>query len=364
MKTNYKTLAMAISLFGLSQAHALEAAQTVSNAATPGRSAETISAEMKALSKRMAELARELRQNGGGGGDSTTTVFRVAEDGSVDTVDHVGHVERLGNLPGLDPLKPGARLGLVLMSASDGGVSIAAVTPGSGADKAGIKAGDELISVRGKALPAAGALQAAREILQTLKADEQLALGVMRAKQPLSFTVTASNLPKVMIVRNLDQLGELHGLSPEIQAEVSSAIETAMQARDYSSSGDGKTRQVIRIRLPGSANNSDLDMTTLNPDLAQYFGAREGVLALDVKGYPPMLAGDVITRIDGVTIKTPNEVFTAFGKKAGQNAQVEVIRQKSNRTLSVLVPSHVVPPIPPVPPVPPAPPAPPAPPRG
>ena len=145
MKTHYKTLALAISLFSISQAHALEAVQTASSSATPGRSIDAISAEMKALSKRLAELTRELRQNGGGG-DSTTTVFRVAEDGSVDTIDHVGHIERFNNLGGLEALKPGARLGLVLMSASDGGVSIAAVTPGSGADKAGIKAGDNLVS--------------------------------------------------------------------------------------------------------------------------------------------------------------------------------------------------------------------------
>jgi len=206
-----KIIAFALTAaLGLNQVHALDAVQTGANTASSGRSAESISAEMKTLSKRLAELTQELRQSGAAG-DSITTVFRVADDGTVDTVDHVGSVERLDNLTGLDSLKPGARLGLVLVSKSDGGVSIAAVTPGSGADKAGISAGDELISVRGKALPTAGKLQAAREMLQTLKANEQLVLGVLRANKPMSFTVTAANLPKVMIVRNLDQLNDLQG---------------------------------------------------------------------------------------------------------------------------------------------------------
>ena len=356
------TVALSIALFGSFSAHAGESMQTVADATTStGQSAESIRSEMQSLSKRMAGLARQLRESGGEA-SQTSTVFKVASDGSVETVDHFSTVERFTAGAGDEALREGVRLGLVLMSQANGGVTIAAVTPGSGAEKAGIQAADELISLHGAVLPTANKLSATREILRTLKQDEQIKVGVKRGSATLNFTVTAAKAPTIMTVLNLDRLNdlsqistqiansELQSLSPEIQAEIATAVGNALKLAPTGTASSGQTRQIIRIKLPGGVTNSDLDLTTLNPDLAQYFGARDGVLALDVKGYPPLLAGDVITRIDGNPTATPSAVFAALSKKAGQTSQVEVIRQKSNRTLSVQVPTLAVPPAPPAPP--------------
>jgi membrane-associated protease RseP (regulator of RpoE activity) len=363
------TLALSLALFGSLSARAAQAEQSVSDAnPNADQSEAAIRLEMQTLSARMAELSRKLPANGPAG-EPKRMVFHVANDGTVQSMDNqkttvVKHSTDANNHA------EGARLGLVLMSGTGVGVAVAAVTPGSGAEKAGIKTGDELVSLGGTALPATDTLQATRKILSNLKAGEALAVGVKRGGQTLSLNVTASNLPKVMVFSTSSQQGampnleSLSALSPEIQATVTAAIASATQT---GATTGGANRQIIRINLPGGVNNSDLDLTTLNPDLAKYFGARDGVLALDVKGYPPLLAGDVITQIDGVVTPTPGAVFAALGKKAGQTSQVDVIRQKSNRTLSVQVPTHPMPPTPPVPPAPvaaPAAPTPPAPPRG
>ena len=162
--------------------HVSAAASTPADAAR--RDVKAIHAEMKQLGERMATLATELAAQG----DDSAYSFRISSDSMHD---------RGGDVV-LHQLRDGAALGIVL-SARDGAIFIGAVTPGSGAEQAGLRAGDQIISVRSKALNANISVSDARASIGALKAGDAVALGVKRGSQVLTLTAKASLQPRVLM---------------------------------------------------------------------------------------------------------------------------------------------------------------------
>lgn len=80
-----------------------------------------------------------------------------------------------------------------------------------------------------------------------------------------------------------------------------------------------------------------LELTDLNPDLGEYFGAKEGVLVLKTPADSsnPLKAGDVIVSIDGRAPKSEGQALRILRSyESGETARIEVIRKKSRVTLS------------------------------
>lgn len=313
-----KSFALAPLVMALALSHGALAAETAK------RDAKAIQAQMQELGKEMAKLAEELRAAGGNPGP---------------------HMEFRMRAPHHAPLMQGAALGVVL-SESDAGVTIDAVTPGSGAEKAGLKAGDVLSSVRGKPLAKGSNVAQVRAALGTLKAGESVPVQVNRAGKTLSITATATEQPRILMVDMDGDMAKLHHMK-------------SLEALTELGSGG----QRIKIIRRGGEGENDLDLTSMSPDLSSYFGTSTGVLTLKVKEYAPLLAGDVILRVNNVEVNSPADVFERFRAMQGQTAEVAVIRQKAARTLSVKIPempnAMFLPPPPPAPPAPPAPPPPP-----
>jgi serine protease Do len=97
------------------------------------------------------------------------------------------------------------------------GVTVAAVTPGSPAERAGIRVGDRIVRSRGRALRSAFDWEA--ELLD-LRVGEQMPLLVRRGGREMEVAVTVADLPevtapKVAVLREL----ELVTVTPTIRAE-------------------------------------------------------------------------------------------------------------------------------------------------
>src|SRR2546430_1332601 len=126
-------------------AAALVAALSAAGAAEPSKDADATREqlraareELRAASRRIAELSAKLGAEEG----RRAYTFRYMSD------------------------PDRAMIGIVMDHREDGGVSIAAVTPGGPAEKAGVRTGDRLIAVNGKEIakatpPAEGKLSAA-----------------------------------------------------------------------------------------------------------------------------------------------------------------------------------------------------------
>ena len=336
MNKQHLMRALLPALIALALAARVDAAQleTQAPAAAAKRDAKVIQAEMQQLGQRMTALATELRAQGGEFSPEamqTTTILRQMHEG--------------------------AALGIVL-SARESGIFISAVTPGSGAEQAGLHSGDQIISVRDKAIAANTSVEAVRTRIGTLKAGDTVALGIKRGGQMLTLTAKATQQPRVLMFGAHDAK-----VAAELRALELETSDLAIQNR-FNDEGAGEHRRIKIIRNDGQgvSQNSDLDLSKITPDLGSYFGTATGVLALSVQGYAPLLPGDVILRVGNVATTSPGEVFAQFGAAQGKAVEVAVMRQKAPRTLTVQVPIGAMPPVPPMPPAPPKPPLPPIPP--
>ncbi len=294
-----------------------------------------------------------------------------------------------------------AMVGIVMVPDAKG-VRIGAVTPGGPAAKAGVRAGDVLTTVNGKAVAPRdkanddGAVDSARELLGELEAGQSVKLSVLRDGKSLNFDIKAErreswdwagmlgSMPDIGAA--LAPLAKLHegGDHKEIEIIINGERRELPpmhggHARVFEFESDGAHgKQVQRIvrEFRRGAPWASLNLSTLNPELGRYFGTDRGVLVLDSSenSLKELKPGDVIQVIDGQPADSVSGVMRALAsKESGQTLNVEVWRDRKRQVLTVTAPERdefmfsmpVAPPAPPAPPSPsstpkaPAPPAPP-----
>jgi membrane-associated protease RseP (regulator of RpoE activity) len=297
----------------------LALAIALSNSALAARTAEEIQAEMQALGKKMSELGKELSQVQGG--SDNKFVMHFSSDG--DSGKNFSFPNLESDLQRISP-----RLGLVMeQTASNAPVTISAVTPDSGAEKAGLKAGDQIVSVRGQA---AGATMAdVRKQIGTVKHGDVVPLEVLRDGKKIAVNATASNQLGVImldsgknkVTANSIRLGDLNALK-DLGALGPEGVQTA------------------RIIMRKRDQSTDLEMIKLEPELGAYFGATSGALVLAAKGYAPLLAGDVIQSVDGAAVTGPVDVAQKITQAGEAGINVSVLRQKQARSFVVKRPAE------------------------
>jgi serine protease Do len=86
-----------------------------------------------------------------------------------------------------------------------------------------------------------------------------------------------------------------------------------------------------------------IESESLNPQLAEFFGVKEGVLvrsvtrssAAEKAGFK---AGDVIIKVDGQAVTTPKEISSILqSSRAKKNLPVTILRRQKEMTLSVVL---------------------------
>jgi membrane-associated protease RseP (regulator of RpoE activity) len=289
-------------------------------------------------------------------------------------------------------------LGVILESDAGTGVRIVAVTPDSGAGKAGLRSGDRITTIDGK--PLAGndgdaRLADARKRLRDLDAKTPVALGYVRDGRSAIAKVTPSVGDHVIMVHDGDDAMEFIG-APEVQ--ISPEGEAHFSAREVRVAPGGVMPQIHREIIRRGCDEGDecsmpllmeafrwngLNLASVDKQLGRYFGTDHGVLVLSIpEGMGGLQPGDVLQKVDGKPVRSPREMMAAaHARKPGNAVPVEYLRdrklQHTQLTLPerpMLLPPPPAPPAPPTPPVPPtphakaapasmaAPPAPPAPP--
>jgi C-terminal processing protease CtpA/Prc len=234
------------------------------------------------------------------------------------------------------------------------GVRLLAVTPGSGAEKAGLKAGDLVTSLNGKPMAAEGKAtpqKRMREVMRGLKAGDEVKVEYQRDGRGRSTTVVTQPPEPEIAIAPLPMINEwLH----------SEEFEKAPLA--------GAPWFMFR----GSAIRG-LELAKLDEDLGSYFKTTEGVLVVKAPkdGALKLKSGDVIQKIDGVSVSEPVTVLDKLRSRGEEQAvELEVVRKGRRMELQGRIPVAEALPRPPRPPrasvapAPPAPPVPPTPPPG
>ena len=211
------------------------------------------------------------------------------------------------------------------------GARIESVTDDGPADKAGLQKGDIITRFNGTALGGvksdeddeSGPGSKLIELAQKLDDGDTVDVEYRRGSETRKTKIVAA---------------ELHGLSMGGRWNVGPEMRGMMMPR----------MNMELPRMEGGPENfrffsgdmmfdGGLQLTDLNADLGEYFGAKEGVLVLKTPSDSsnPLKAGDVIVSIDGRAPKSEAQAHRILRSyESGETAKIEVIRKKSRMTLN------------------------------
>jgi predicted metalloprotease with PDZ domain len=209
------------------------------------------------------------------------------------------------------------------------GARIDAVTPGGPADKAGLKAGDIITKFNGTALAGTSADGEDEsgpggklvDLVGDLDPGDTVQVEYRRGTETKTATLVTE-----------EQEGAFTGRLPSVRE-----FEMPRTPMPFVfSEGEGEGFSMCM----GDAW-CDLDLVTLNADLGDYFGSREGVLVVKAPADSalPLKGGDVILSIGGRKPTSPAHAMRILRSyDAGETVAIEIMRHQRRQTLSWTVP--------------------------
>jgi len=229
------------------------------------------------------------------------------------------------------------RIGVVVKTDADAaddklGARIEAVTPGGPADKAGLKAGDIITRFKGTALGGVASDDAEDsgpgmkliELARELDPGDTVQVEYRRGSATNKATLVAEDLGRAGTWRipgdvavEIPDMGEMMGEFPKMQM------------------GPGGFAWTMGDAWGG------IELVSLNPDLGEYFGTREGVLVVRASedSTLPLKGGDVILAIGGRKPTSPMHAMRILRSyESGETVSIDVQRKQKRTTLAWKVP--------------------------
>ena len=222
------------------------------------------------------------------------------------------------------------RIGVVVKTQPDSqvdklGAKIEGVTPGGPAAKAGLKVGDIITKFNGTALaglkaededesgPGTNLVQLARK----LEPGDTVQIEYRRGSDTKKATLVAEDLgwmPNVRVMPGMPSMPDMPDMPDMRHFEFS-------------------------FGMPWG----DLELVSLNPDLGEYFGTKEGVLVVKAPADSslPLKGGDVITSIGGRKPANPSHAMRILRSyEKGETVSIEILRKQKRLTVAWKVPSR------------------------
>jgi serine protease Do len=197
----------------------------------------------------------------------------------------------------------------------EAGVEVTRIAPDSPAEKAGIKTGDIVTQYNGQRVE--GMDQFSRMVRET-PAGREARIGILRNGSAQTISAKIATRPLIA--------GQL----------VPPPTAPALQTFDYRFPDMPQSRMTWRSTILG------IDVETLDGQLAEFFGVKEGVLvrmvnkdsAADKAG---IRTGDVIVRLDDVKVATPADISAHLRAARGRPVSVSVVRDRKEITVMLAV---------------------------
>lgn len=197
------------------------------------------------------------------------------------------------------------------------GVEITRVAEDSPASKAGLKAGDVVLEYNGQRVE--GIDQFMRLVRET------------PGGRDVKLSVSRNGASQQVVVRTGSRKAWLSGKLTEGALEIPRIEMPEIRIPD-----------VPRASISWRSSFLGIEGESLDPQLAEFFGVKEGVLVRSVvKGSPAdktgLKAGDVIVRVDDTKVTNPREITAAVrSARSKKSVSLGVVREK--RDLSVPLP--------------------------
>lgn len=274
-------------------------------------------------------------------------------------------------------------IGVILGEANDVGVKVLGVSPDGPAERAGIEQGDVIVALDGRVLATvdeAGDTKSGLNMaMKEIKANEPLIISVERGDQTVDLTVvpevrepltwkTITRFPSVPAIPGkphtvvmVEQI-EVPEIDTEAIAEQIEKIRIEVdEQRAFIESGEAvpfeseyefefhELSELGDFALNdanvwfGLPMTHGLQLAEIDPGLGEYFKTDRGVLVLKARQDNDMQlrSGDVILQVGGTAVNSPAEFMRALrGYDAGDEFEMEIKRERKNRTLKTVMPEN------------------------
>ena len=232
----------------------------------------------------------------------------------------------------------GSRIGVSIREVEEGDVKEAGlpgiagalvedVTEGSPAEQAGIKQGDVIVEFDGERVRGVRHLT---RLVQETPDGRQVQTVIVREGQ----RTTVSIAPRESAAIGLDGFRHLEKLGREFSYNMPARPAPPARRRTVPPSV-----WQFEDLLGRGGSSLGISVDTLSPQLAEYFGTKEGVLVTTVNddstaAKAGMKAGDVITAINGSTVNDPADLRRRIQDlDEGDEFTISVIRDRKPQTL-------------------------------
>ena len=220
---------------------------------------------------------------------------------------HTTHFEFRDLFPGGD----NAMLGVVIHDHDDG-VHVAAVTPDSGAEAAGILADDVIVAINGKVLATqAHPGRSLREAMAEVEAGEKVAIAFVRDGEEHDVDVVATARAHPARSMRWRMAGPVD----------SNAIHF------FGGPGRHMERRIHRA-------HPELELVDIGEDLGKYFGVDSGVLVLDTPPGSNLKPGDILRRVDDADIRNADEAYRLLAD-LDEDGTASIRRENRSRNVKV-----------------------------
>jgi membrane-associated protease RseP (regulator of RpoE activity) len=207
------------------------------------------------------------------------------------------------------------KFGFTFEAVGDSGVVVRGVTPGSPAEKAGLKTGDVVTEFNGASLTGRDdADDELRSQAEKLEVGDTVTVAFRRGTEKHSVKMVARDLDPNVFEYGFGGDSDMHFMMPEPH---------------------NLPREFEFGMMPGRW--MDMELVSLNKDLGEYFGASEGVLVVRAPHDSALglRAGDVILSIDGRKPSTPPQALRILRSyEQGDRFDIQVLRQKKKLNLT------------------------------
>ncbi len=296
---------------------ALLAVATAAGAAEQDKSQDAKSTESDAKSQ--AELERKLADARKRLDEAVREVANLSMSMSDDVVPHM---RAFGRTMGGGPSR--AVLGINLGANDDvkgGGVEVVSVSPGGAAERAGLKAGDVLTEINGKALKSndeATAREQLLTVMRNVKPGDSVALSYRRDNKVVKASLVAQQLQDRFFTMAIPPTAGTVPMPPMPPMP-----------------------NFLFMRGEGVFGSAEL--VPMTPKLGQYFGTDTGLLVVRAPDDSRLKLedGDVIVDIDGRTPSSASHALRILSSyQPGEKLKLNILRTKKRMSFEITVPEN------------------------